>query len=87
MHTVLKVKFLSKNSILTKLYFWTYLNFGAKIRVYSRILKFTQVSFFPDIEYLDKIQTYRIVCLLRRRAKSIMRLGEKRCNDFMVMWP
>ena len=36
-HTVIKVEFLSKNSILAKLYFSTYLNFCAKTQKYSWI--------------------------------------------------
>ena len=50
-HTILKVKFLSKNSILTKLYSKKYLYFCAK-------------KFFIKIEFVDKKWRFGIVCTL-----------------------
>ena len=47
-HCYKKSNFLSKNSILTKSYIWTYLNFCAKIEIFVWILhskKYQKISF------------------------------------------
>ena len=61
-YTILKVQFLSKNSILTKLYLLTFLNFRAKIGRNSQIFWQKKLPFI-EVEIMDKKWRFGTVCI------------------------